>query len=224
MGLYEQPPNYGDAMNFLGSYFDCGELGVIFEEKGFPNWVVKVVNQDAEDDENLLNMQQTDFVEKVFSTGVAAGIPRIRYFWRGEARNILINHIHHLILRTGSQEAINVLALEEGDEMGIWIMERLGSVGVDYSKPMIDTVNGVADAAVKIYKAYGVIVEDLHDGNYGQRSNGEFVIFDPLILDDELPIYRSFKRMNDAERKDWFIQQQVWVRKEDGTPLRASAI
>ena len=53
-------------------------------------------------------------------------------------------------------------------------MERLDKIGTDHSKPLSYTVEGVAEAALNIWEDYGVIIEDLHEGNYGQRDDGSF--------------------------------------------------
>ena len=182
----EKIPNYSDVMHFLGNYYACGELGVVFEEKGFPNWLVKVINQDAEDDENLMNMYQSQFFERVWEEQKFRGLPKLKYFWEGECENVVKNHLTHTILKSKSQTEVNVLDLDEGDLISIWIMERLDKIGTDHSKPLSYTVEGVAEAALNIWEDYGVIVEDLHEGNYGQRDDGTFVIFDPVPMIDNM--------------------------------------
>ena len=129
-------PNYSDVMHFLGNYYACGELGVVFEEKGFPNWLVKVINQDAEDDENLVNMYQSQFFETVWEEQKFRGLPKLKYFWEGECENVVKNHLTHTILKSKSQAEVNILGLSEGDLMSIWIMERLDKIGTDHSKPL----------------------------------------------------------------------------------------
>lgn len=219
---YKTPANYGDLMVLLGDYFSHGELGVIFEEKGYPDWLVKVVNQDAEDDTNLTNMEQTDFFQTVFDSGKFKGVPILKYFWRGRVDNMVIKHLHHLIHRgRWHGDAISVLDLDERDEVGVWVMERLASTGTDHSQPLSATLKGVAEAAADIYEEYGTIVTDLHDGNYGQRENGEFVIFDPAFLSTrQYPqIYAKFPSLSKGERMAWFIRFHVWVRTEEGKPM-----
>lgn len=217
-------PNYGDIMHFLGDYYACGELGVIFEEKGFPNWLVKVINQDAEDDENLLNDQQSQFFKKIWIAQNFRGVPKLKYFWEGEARDVVIKHLTHTILKSKSQKEVNILGLDEGDMISIWIMERLNKVGTDHTKPLSYTVKGVAEAAVAIWEDYGVIVEDLHEGNYGQREDGSFVIFDPNPIDDFDEIYEEFETYTKAEQIQWFIDKQIWVRDENNKAIKGNKV
>ena len=214
-------PNYSDIMHFLGNYYACGELGVVFEEKGFPNWLVKVINQDAEDDENLLNMYQSQFFERVWKEQKFRGLPKLKYFWDGECEDIVINHLTHTILKSKSQAEVNILDLDEGDLMSIWIMERLDKIGTDHSKPLSYTVEGVAEAALNIWEDYGVIMEDLHEGNYGQRDDGSFVIFDPMPMMRNNEVFDSLSR---DEQKQWFIDNKIWVRDVNNKPIQGKNI
>jgi hypothetical protein len=217
-------PNYSDIMHFLGNYYACGELGVIFEEKGFPNWLVKVVNQDAEDDENLLNMYQSQFFEKVWKEQKFRGLPKLKYFWDGECEDIVINHLTHTILKSKSQAEVNILDLDEGDLMSIWIMERLDRIGTDHSKPLSYTVEGVAEAAVNIWEDYGVIMEDLHEGNYGQRDDDSFVIFDPMPMNLKTSFIKVFEAFSREEQKLWFINNKIWVRDINNKPIQGKNV
>ena len=217
-------PNYSDVLHFLGNYYACGELGVIFEEKGFPNWLVKVINQDAEDDENLLNMYQSQFFERVWKEQKFRGLPKLKYFWEGESVNIVIKHLTHIILKSKSQAEVNILDLDEGDLMSIWIMERLDKIGTDHLKPLSYTVEGVAEAAVNIWEDYGVIIEDLHEGNYGQRDDGTFVIFDPMPMDESSSQYKVFKAFSRDEQKQWFINNKIWVRDKYNQPIKGKDV
>ena len=224
---YSTPANYGDLMLFVGNYFSCGELGVIFEEKGWPSWVIKIVNQDAEDDVNLMNMEQTDFFQTVFRAKKYVGVPPLKFFWRGQVDEMVKNHLQHIILSTGGDkkyEALEGLALNRGDEIGVWIMERLASVGTNHHQPLAFTLKGVAEAAADIYTEYGYIVEDLHDSNYGQRENGEFVIFDPAFVSEiKFPdVYARFPEMTKGERMAWFIENTIWVRTKEGVVVKGT--
>jgi len=213
-------PNYSDVMHFLGNYYACGELGVVFEEKGFPNWLVKVINQDAEDDENLLNMYQSQFFERVWEEQKFRGLPKLKYFWEGECETVVKNHLTHTILKSKSQTQVNILDLDEGDLISIWIMERLDKIGTDHSKPLSYTVEGVAEAALNIWEDYGVIIEDLHEGNYGQRDDGSFVIFDPMPMRDNI----LFESLSRAEQKQWFIDNKIWVRDINNEPIQGKNV
>ena len=222
----ELVPNYSDVLHFLGDYYACGELGVIFEEKGFPNGLVKVINQDAEDDENLVNMYQSEFFEMVWQKKKFRGLPKLNYFWEGECENVVKNHLTHTILKSKSQAEVNILGLSEGDLMSIWIMEKLDKIGTDHSKPLSYTVEGVAEAAVSIWEDYGVIVEDLHEGNYGQRADGTFVIFDPMPLDDfsSQTVKLVLEDSSRDEQKQWFINNNIWVRDVNGNPIKGKNV
>ena len=169
MGVSEpNTPIANDLLGFLGNYYDSGEFGVIFEMKQFPQWLVKVVNLDADDDENLVNQEQALFME-----------------------------------------AREVLNMEEGDMIAIWIMEKLEHIGEDENLTNEENAHKVGEAAALIFENYGFIVEDLHSNNYGQTVKGDWVILDPQILTE--PPNEVFL-MDKEQLVNWFIKNKVWLK------------
>ena len=210
MGVNEpNTPIANDLLGFLGNYYDSGEFGVIFEMKQFPQWLVKVVNLDADDDENLVNQEQALFMEQVFEIGNEGGVPNLIYYKELALNKLYKNHIKNILLRGNYFKAIEVLNMEEGDMIAIWIMEKLEHIGEDENLTNEENAHKVGEAAALIFENYGFIVEDLHSNNYGQTVKGDWVILDPQILTE--PPNEVFL-MDNEQLVNWFIKNKVWLK------------
>ena len=202
-------PIANDIMNYLGDYYASGEFGVVFERKGFPEWLVKIVNLDAEDDENLINQEQALFIDEVFKVGNNGSLPTIIYFKEFELTEMIKKHISNVILRNDAPRALQVLNMEIGDLMAVWIMEKLEHIGEDADLTNEENAIKVGQAAANIFEDYGYIVEDLHNQNYGQTNDGRFVILDPKIVTE--PPNEVFL-MDNEQLVKWFVENKVWMR------------
>lgn len=206
-------PVIGDLMHILGEYYAHGEFGVVFTAKGYGDRLVKIVNLDAENDENLVNASQLQMFQTVLDYGVFEGVPEIFYVLESEVTDMVRNHIKSVLMRSNNYEAIRVLGLEKGDTIGVWMMEELKIIGIDEELSLKSNAMNVGRAAAKIWNEYQFFVTDLQSANYGQNKAGEFVIFDPIPSPD-VPSLLYF--MDDEEKiAQWFYENQVWV---DGKP------
>lgn len=210
-------PSRYDIMSYLGDYYAHGEFGVIFTDKGWGDRLVKIVNLDAENDENLVNASQLQFFQTAIEIGEFKGIPKIYYALEFEVNEEIKNHITHTILKADSYEALQVLGLETGDTIGVWIMDKLESIGVNENLSLKENALLVSECAKDIWDIYQIYVTDLQSANYGQLPNGEFVIFDPIPSVD-VP-YQLYLMENEDIVK-WFYENQVWVNGQPASKLQ----
>jgi len=202
-------PYISDLMHMIGDYYAHGEFGVVFKAKGYGDRLVKIVNLDAENDENLVNASQMEMFQTVFDYGVFEGVPKIFYVLESEVNKMVKKHIEKVILRSNNPEAIRVLGLETGDTIGVWMMEELKHIGIDEELSLKENAMQVGRAAAKIWNEYQFFVTDLQSANYGQDGEGNFVIFDPIPSPD-VPSILYF--MDDEDQiAQWFYDNQVWV-------------
>jgi len=202
------PPMRNDLLNFLGQYYNAGEFGVVFEMKGFPEHLVKIVNLDLEDDENLINQSQALFINDVYNVGNNGSLPNINYFLEFELTELIMNHIQHIILLSDAPRALQVLEMEDGDTMAVWIMEKLANIGKDEDLTDLENATLVGKAAAAIFEDYGYAVEDLQEDNFGQTNNDKFVILDPQIIENPP---NELYLMNNNQLVEWFVKNKVWV-------------
>ena len=52
-------PYISDLMHMIGDYYAHGEFGVVFKAKGYGDRLVKIVNLDAENDEQRRGLERT---------------------------------------------------------------------------------------------------------------------------------------------------------------------
>ena len=74
---------------------------------------------------------------------------------------------------------LQILDMEEGNEMCMWLMEQTDYVGLthpDLSRE--EMIKRVAEAAYNISIQTGMYLSDLKGSNYGFRKDGSAVIFD----------------------------------------------
>ena len=202
-------PIEGDLMHILGDYYAHGEFGVVFKAKGYGDRLVKVVNLDAENDENLVNASQLEMFQAILDMEEFEGVPKIYYVLETEVDDMVRKHIEAVLNRSNQYEASRVLGLETGDTIGVWIMDELQNIGVDEELSLKRNAELVALAAAKIWNTYQFFVTDLSDKNYGQLDDGTFVIFDPIPSPD-VPSFLYFTD-DEEEIAQWFYENQVWV-------------
>ena len=204
-------------MTFLGDYYAHGEFGVIFTDKGWGDRLVKIVNLDAENDENLVNASQLEFFQTAIDIGEFKGIPKIYYALEFEVNHEIRKHILHVMLRSDAYDAIDVLGLEEGDTIGVWIMDKLESIGANPNLSLKDNARLVSQCAKDIWDVYQIYVTDLQSANYGQLPNGDFVIFDPIPSPD---VPYQLYLLDGEEITNWFYENEVWVGGQPASKLQ----
>ena len=180
-------PMYGDFLNYIGEFYNMGEYGIIYSTKWWPERLVKVVNCDITDGDS--NREQTDFFEEFWEKEIR-GLPTITAFCRTKLTKPLKSRLEHGVAGSGAdyQAAMNVLDMEIGDEIGMWVMEKAAYLGLTHPhmtrKQMIKKV---AEAAMDVWEntksddlwvGGGYILGDLKDLNFGFRKDGSAFIFD----------------------------------------------
>ena len=208
-------PNRSDLMHFLGDYYAHGEFGVVFEAEGYGDRVVKIVKHEAKKDEKHVNASQLEFFQTVLDYEEFEGVPKIYYVLECEVNHMVKKHIEHTLLKSNAYRAIEVLGLEEGDTIGIWIMDKLENIGTDKTLSERENALKVAYAAAQIWETYQFYVSDLQTANYGQLQDGSFVIFDPIPTID---FSESVYFMEGEDLVLWFYENEVWV---DGKPAKS---
>jgi hypothetical protein len=180
-------PIYGDFLNYIGEFYNMGEYGVIYSTKWWPDRLVKVVNCDITDGES--NMEQTDFYEKFWDKGIR-GLPTITSFCRTKLTKPLKSRLEHGVVGSSGdyQAAMNVLDMEIGDEMGMWVMEKAAYIGLTHPHmTRNEMILKVAEACMDVWEntkyddlwlGGGYVLGDLKDLNFGFREDGSAFIFD----------------------------------------------
>ena len=171
-------PMYGDFLNYIGEFYNMGEYGIIYSTKRWPKRLVKVVNCDITDGES--NIEQTDFFEEFWEERIR-GLPTITAFCRTKLTKPLKSRLEHGVAGSGGnyQEAMNVLDMEVGDEMGMWVMEKAAYIGLTHPRmTKREMIKRVAQAAYNIGIETDHGISDLKESNYGFREDGAAFIFD----------------------------------------------
>lgn len=182
-------PMYGDFLFYIGEFYNMGEYGIIYSTKWWPERVVKIVNCDITDGES--NMKQTDFYEQFWEKGIR-GLPTITSFCRTKLTKPLKSRLEHGVIGSSAdyQAAMNVLDMEIGDEMGMWVMEKAAYIGLTHPRiTKKEMIKRVAQAAYNIETETGFVLTDLKEPNYGFRQDGSAFIFD---FNNNTPTIKEF--------------------------------
>lgn len=159
----------------IGDYIDAGAAGSVYALN--KDKVLKIVRLNHKFHGQDINKNQADFIEDIF-------IDKLE----GEPINSRWVDIYHYNEGTATEDLVKIVnekakkahsKLKEGEPIALWIMERLPTVGdLDGSDDWrLERREGMDD--VKSWaKSKGYIMHDLHDGNYGARKDGSFVVFD----------------------------------------------
>ena len=178
----ELPVSWGDFWDWLGIYYTHGEHGVIFWNQGDSEGLIKIVNCDVTDDDGQ-NEMMTDFLlEQSLREPQLNGLVRIDSILKTELVEGFRNQLRVKTEQGGEGwNDINsrILDLECGDEIGIWLMERVPYIGLTHpNMGKKEMMRKVARAATDISTATGWLLHDLRPPNYGFRKDGSAVIFD----------------------------------------------
>ena len=181
----EIPVTWADFWDWLGIYHSHGEHGVIYYAQGYPQFLIKVVNCDITDDDGM-NDKITDFFMDNADKNIQ-GLPAIISIVRCNAQNGINNQLKMKTQEGGASwlEVGQVLDLEAGDEVGMWMMEKVPYIGLTHPNlSKNEMIVRVAKAAKEIQYATEMVLKDLRPPNYGFREDGSAVIFDPHIFPD----------------------------------------
>jgi len=182
----EIPVTWADFWDWLGIYHSHGEHGVIYYAQGRPQFLIKVVNCDITDDDGM-NDKITDFFMETADMGLS-GLPKIVSIVRCEAQVGINNQLKVMSEKGGSWLDVGqVLDLDVGDELGMWMMEKVPYIGLTHPRlTRQEMIRRVAKAATEITVRTQYILKDLRPPNYGFRKDGSAVIFDPHVFDSPL--------------------------------------
>ncbi|MBP98488.1 hypothetical protein CMK18_21265 [Candidatus Poribacteria bacterium] len=177
--LYPSPyPTWGDFFQWINLYYSHGEHAVIYSDNRSPYQLIKVMNTDITDSES--NWMMADFVEENWEKGID-GFVKIHSFARFNAKKGMIFSLQNNVAQTNANyvEIMSVLDMEHGDEMAMWVMDKVAYMGLNYpdlsKNEMIDKV---AQAAYNIGTQTGMKLTDLKPHNYGFSKDGSAMIFD----------------------------------------------
>ena len=175
---YEPIGRWPDFLHYLGEFYNMGEYGIIYSTKWWPERVVKVVNCDITDGEG--NADQTAFFQEFWGMEIS-GLPVISAFCRTKLTEPLKTRLEHGIAGTSAdyQAAMNVLDMEIGDEIGMWVMEKAAYIGLTHPRmTKREMIKRVAQAAYNVGRETDYGISDLKESNYGFREDGSAFIFD----------------------------------------------
>ena len=207
----EIPVNWGDFWDWLGVYYSHGEHGVIYQTQGYPDYLIKVVNCDITDDDGM-NDKITEFFMDNADKGIS-GIPKIMSIVRCESEDGINNQLRVKAEEGGAswmEIGSQVLDLEVGDELGIWMMEQVPYIGLTHPRlTRQEMIRRVARAATEITVRTQVILKDLRPPNYGFRNDGSAVIFDPHVFDSPLD-FTTIYSDEDYQRAETSRYMNYW--------------
>jgi|TARA_B110000902_G_scaffold92315_1_gene109585 hypothetical protein len=174
--------NYGDFLRWMGQYVAHGLMGVILADTRSPYRIIKVVNLNRKvgDLRHRQNNMQAEFFEEHWRENIE-GLVKIYSFTYFTATKPMMKTLADKIAQgcENPLSKLQILDMEEGNEMCMWLMEQTDYVGLthpDLSRE--EMIKRVAEAAYNISKQTGMYIGDLKSNNYGFRKDGSAVIFD----------------------------------------------
>ena len=158
----------------IGNYLSHGIGGTAFQlpESGD---VLKIVSleQDGYGTGGLVNREQAEFMEYLWELSDEGEKPylddivQLKHFAKGTAGPRLVELVE-------SETSAHPLKINE--QIAYWVMEYIPTIGNgEMTKARI---LGGKDRVQEWGQQHGYKLEDLHEGNYGQREDGTFVVFD----------------------------------------------
>ncbi len=174
--------NYGDFLRWMGQYVAHGQMGVLLADTRSPYRIIKVVNLNRKvgDLRHRQNNMQAEFFEEHWRENIE-GLVKIYSFTYFTATKPMMKTLADKIAQgcENPLSKLQILDMEEGNEMCMWLMEQTDYVGLthpDLSRE--EMIKRVAEAAYNISKQTGMYIGDLKSNNYGFRKDGSAVIFD----------------------------------------------
>jgi len=158
----------------IGNYLSHGIGGTAFRlpESGD---VLKIVSleQDGYGTGGIINREQAEFMEYLWELSEEGQKPylndfvQLKHYAKGTAGPKLVELVE-------SETSAHPLKINE--KIAYWVMEYIPTIGNgEMSKARI---LGGKDRVQEWGRKHGYKLEDLHEGNYGQREDGTFVVFD----------------------------------------------
>ena len=168
--------NYGDFLRWMGQYVAHGLMGVILADTRSPYRIIKVVNCAS----LPTHCRQAEFFEKNWKENIE-GLVKIYSFTYFTATKPMMKTLADKIAQgcENPLSKLQILDMEEGNEMSMWLMEQADYVGLthpDLSRE--EMIDRVAYAAYNIGMRTGSFLTDLYQRNYGFMKDGSAIIFD----------------------------------------------
>ena len=174
--------NYGDFLRWMGQYVAHGLMGVILADTRSPYRIIKVVNLNRKvgDLRHRQNNMQAEFFEEHWRENIE-GLVKIYSFTYFTATKPMMKTLADKIAQgcENPLSKLQILDMEEGNEMSMWLMEQADYVGLthpDLSRE--EMIDRVAYAAYNIGMRTGSFLTDLYQRNYGFMKDGSAIIFD----------------------------------------------
>ena len=168
--------NYGDFLRWMGQYVAHGDMGVLLADTRSPYRIIKVVNCAS----LPTHCRQAEFFEKNWKENIE-GLVKIYSFTYFTATKPMMKTLADKISQgcENPLSKLQILDMEEGNEMCMWLMEQTDYVGLthpDLSRE--EMIDRVAYAAYNIGMRTGSFLTDLYQRNYGFMKDGSAIIFD----------------------------------------------
>jgi len=169
--------NYTKRAEVIGDYVAHGHAGSVFR---LPSGdVLKIVSleNDMLRGDGEPNRDQAEFIETLWlkkldgENSFSPEFAEIKHYHRGYAGPKMTGLVN------GESPAYKKRPLKVGEKIAYWVMEYIPTIGdmemdEDYRNESMQKLRNWA-------KTHGYELEDLTQGNYGQRADGSFVAFDP---------------------------------------------
>ena len=168
--------NYGDFLRWMGQYVAHGDMGVLLADTRSPYRIIKVVNCAS----LPTHCRQAEFFEEHWRENIE-GLVKIYSFTYFTATKPMMKTLADKIAQgcENPLSKLQILDMEEGNEMSMWLMEQTDYVGLthpDLSRE--EMIDRVAYAAYNIGMRTGSFLTDLYQRNYGFMKDGSAIIFD----------------------------------------------
>jgi hypothetical protein len=160
----------------MGQYVAHGDMGVLLADTRSPYRIIKVVNCAS----LPTHCRQAEFFEEHWRENIE-GLVKIYSFTYFTATKPMMKTLADKIAQgcENPLSKLQILDMEEGNEMSMWLMEQADYVGLthpDLSRE--EMIDRVAYAAYNIGMRTGSFLTDLYQRNYGFMKDGSAIIFD----------------------------------------------
>ena len=158
----------------IGDYLSHGYGGTAFR---LPDGnVLKIVSLEKSlpPPYNKLNTDQADFFEALHNGDLTFNedMVEIKHFGKGRAWVKMVSLVN-------SESKSPEHQLSVGEKIAYWVMEYVPTIGNGEMSPA--RVKGGIQSLENWGKKNGWLVQDFKETNYGERSDGSFVMFDPWV-------------------------------------------
>ena len=173
LNLYSETIFENKEAEIIGDYLNHGIGGTTFR---LPSGdVLKIVSleKDGYDLDGQPNREQAEFIENLWmqkldgTRSFSPDFVEIKHYNRGYAGQKMVELVN-------SED--NYHPLKIGEKIAYWVMEYVPTIG---EGTMDDArIRGAKMRLNDWAESKGYTLDDMHKGNFGQREDGSFVLFD----------------------------------------------